>query len=79
MVRYLNQQAGFNNASRYVATMLFVLSATTVIICRPNPEHPRNTSAKWRWSTFWDKTAFRNPCFCWLSAAVFFIFLGFYC
>ncbi|KAK0290543.1 pre-rRNA processing [Friedmanniomyces endolithicus] len=78
MVRYLNQQAGFNNASRYVAIMLFVLSATTVIICRPNPEHPRGTSAKWRWSTFWDATAFRNPCFCWLSAAVFFIFLGFY-
>ncbi|TKA44101.1 hypothetical protein B0A54_04867 [Friedmanniomyces endolithicus] len=78
MVRYLNQQVGFNNASRYVATMLFVLSATTVLICRPNPEHPRNSSAKWRWSTFWDKTAFRNPCFCWLSAAVFFIFLGFY-
>ncbi|KAK0260375.1 hypothetical protein B0A54_01879 [Friedmanniomyces endolithicus] len=78
MVRYLNQQAGFNNASRYVAIMLFVLSATTVIICRPNPEHPRSTSAKWRWSTFWDATAFRNPCFCWLSAAVFFIFLGFY-
>ncbi|KAK0882501.1 pre-rRNA processing [Friedmanniomyces endolithicus] len=78
MVRYLNQQVGFNNASRYVATMLFVLSATTVLICRPNPEHPRKSSAKWRWSTFWDKTAFRNPCFCWLSAAVFFIFLGFY-
>jgi len=78
MVRFLNQQAGFNSASRYVATLLFILSATTVIICRPNPEHPRNTSAKWRWSTFWDKTAFRNPCFCWLSAAIFFIFLGFY-
>ncbi|TKA74847.1 hypothetical protein B0A55_05333 [Friedmanniomyces simplex] len=78
MARYLNQQVGFNTASRHVATLVLLLSATTVLLCRPNPAHPRNPSPQWRWSTFWDSTALRSPCFCWLSAATFSIFLGFY-
>ncbi|KAK3620969.1 hypothetical protein LTR22_025397 [Elasticomyces elasticus] len=78
MARYLNQSMGFNNASNCVAALVTGMSVLTIFICRPNPEHPHNKSTKWRFSTFWDNSAFHNACFNWLSAAVFFIFLGFY-
>lgn len=54
------------------------MSLLTVFVCVPNPHHQRNHAAKWRWSTFWDSSAFQNACFCWLTAAIFFLFLGFY-
>ncbi|KAK3110377.1 hypothetical protein LTR53_015390 [Teratosphaeriaceae sp. CCFEE 6253] len=54
------------------------MSCLTIVLCVPNPKHTKNTTAKWRLSTFWDTSAFNNPCFNWLTAAVFFIFLGFY-
>ncbi|KAK4890747.1 hypothetical protein LTR27_010566 [Elasticomyces elasticus] len=78
MARYLNQSMGFNNASNCVAALVTGMSVLTIFICRPNPEHPHNKSTKWRFSTFWDNSAFHNACFNWLSAAIFFIFLGFY-
>lgn len=80
MVRYLIESDGFNNATRYVATVTCITSALAIIIARPNPTHIIRKPETWLdINVFWDKHAFQqNRAFLWLVASISFLFFGFY-
>lgn len=79
MLRFLMEVVGFNDAQRYVATLTTVTSALAVFIARPNPEHLVRKPERWRnHRVFIDTGAFRNAPFMWLTAAICFLFFGFY-
>lgn len=79
MLRYLITLVGFNNAVRYVATLTSVTCIFSFIFCTPNPAHAHHDPKNWfAIQTWFDREAFRSTAFCWLTAAVAFLFLGFY-
>ncbi|KAH9862297.1 hypothetical protein IAQ61_010500 [Plenodomus lingam] len=79
MLRYLIALVGFNDAVRYVATLTAVTCLFSFIFCTPNPEHDHHEPKKWAAvETWFDMDAFHNTAFCWFTAAVAFLFLGFY-
>jgi MCP family monocarboxylic acid transporter-like MFS transporter 10 len=80
MLRFLIESQGFNNAVRYVATLLSVASFTAVLLARPNPAHTFRTPEKWMSKRTWvDTSAFRDAAFCSFTASICALFLGFYC
>ena len=79
MLRYLITLVGFNNGVRYVATLTSVTCIFSFIFCTPNPQHDHHDPKKWlAIQTWFDLEAFRSTAFCWFTAAVAFLFLGFY-
>ncbi|KAI8939513.1 hypothetical protein NX059_003283 [Plenodomus lindquistii] len=79
MLRYLIDLVGFNNAVRYVATLTSVTCLFSFIFCTPNPAHDHHEPKRWAAiGTWFDVEAFRNPAFCWFTAAIAFLFWGFY-
>ncbi|KAH9879811.1 hypothetical protein J1614_001835 [Plenodomus biglobosus] len=79
MLRYLIALVGFNDAVRYVATLTAVTCLFSFIFCTPNPDHDHHEPKRWlAVETWFDMDAFRNTAFCWFTAAVAFLFLGFY-
>lgn len=79
MIKFLITQVGFNDAVRYVATLVGVTSFTAYLLAVPNPAHHFRKPETWRSMRVWiDTNAFRDPAFCWFTAAICFVFFGFY-
>lgn len=79
MLRYLIDALGFNTAVRLVATLVAVTAIFSAIFATPNPAHVHSHPQSYRQLKTWiDTDAFRNKAFCWFSAAVAFLFFGFY-
>lgn len=79
MLRFLIARLGFNNAVRCVAAVAVGTSILAWVFARPNPQQEIRTPEKWLATDTWiDKSAFRNPTFLCKTAAIFFLFLGFY-
>ncbi|KAK5172814.1 uncharacterized protein LTR77_002934 [Saxophila tyrrhenica] len=79
MIRFLRESVGFNDAQRYVATLTTITSALAIFIARPSPEHLVRKPERWRnHRVFIDTQAFRNTPFMFLTAAICFLFFGFY-
>ncbi|CAN9087848.1 unnamed protein product [Alternaria alternata] len=79
MLRYLIQSVGFNNAVRYVATLTSVTCIYSFIFCTPDPAHEHHEPKSWgKLKTWFDTEAFKNKAWCWFTAAVAFMFFGFY-
>ncbi|KAF9731704.1 hypothetical protein PMIN03_010844 [Paraphaeosphaeria minitans] len=79
MIRFLIEELGFNNAVRGVAGVAGVTCVYSLIFATPNPAHVHPKSQSYRKLSTWiDKEALANKAFCWFTAAVAFLFLGFY-
>lgn len=79
MLRYLIEAVGFNNAVRYVATLAAVTCIYSFIFATPNPVHEFHKPESWfTVRTWFDTDAFKNKAWCWFTAAVAFMFFGFY-
>lgn len=79
MTRYLIDALQFKNAVRCVAGLTTVTSLFSVIFATPNPKHTHPRPQSYRALKTWvDVEAFRNPAFNWFTAAIAFMFLGFY-
>ncbi|TKA72885.1 hypothetical protein B0A49_08141, partial [Cryomyces minteri] len=79
MTKFLITQVGFNNAVRYVATVVCLTSVLAFFTATPRPTHIYRKPEKWTALKVWvDTQAFRNPAFCWFMAAICFLFFGFY-
>lgn len=79
MIRFLIEAIGFNNAVRGVAGLASVTCVFSFVFATPNPAHVHPKSQSYRKLSTWiDKEALHNKAFCWFTAAVAFLFLGFY-
>ncbi|KAK4542412.1 hypothetical protein LTR36_006869 [Oleoguttula mirabilis] len=79
LTKFLITEVGFNNAVRYVATVITATSILAVFIARPNPMQRYRKPPKWSdIRVFVDKDALKNASYCWFTAAICFLFLGFY-
>lgn len=79
ILRYLIDAVGFNNAVRYVATVTSLTCIFSFIFCTPDPAHEHHTPKTWSDIRTWvDAEAFRNKAWCWFTAAIAFMFFGFY-
>ncbi|KAF2768533.1 MFS general substrate transporter [Teratosphaeria nubilosa] len=79
MFRLLNESVGFNNAQRYVSCLTAATCIVMWFAANPNPRHEIRHQDNWfELSVYWDNHAFRNASFCWLTAAISFMFFGFY-
>ncbi|KAF2704159.1 MFS general substrate transporter [Pleomassaria siparia CBS 279.74] len=79
MIRFLVDALGFNNAVRAVAGLVTLTSLFSLVFATPNPTHAHHKPKSWsKLRTWFDTDALRNKAFCWFTAAVAFLFLGFY-
>jgi len=79
MTKFLIQEVGFNDATRYVAVVITATCALTIFIARPNPNVEFRHVENWfNISIFWDAGAFGEPAYAFLVAAIGFLFFGFY-
>lgn len=79
MAKFLLIEVGFNDSTRYVAAVTTATSALAILCARPNPEHRLRKPKKWAdFRVFVDTHAFQHPPFAWLTAAICFLFFGFY-
>ncbi|KAF2007980.1 MFS general substrate transporter [Amniculicola lignicola CBS 123094] len=79
VTRYSIDAFGFNNAVHVVAGVVSVTVVFTVLFAHPNPAHDHPKPQSWSALKTWvDVDAFHNKAFCWFTAAVAFLFLGFY-
>ncbi|KAF2679155.1 MFS general substrate transporter [Lentithecium fluviatile CBS 122367] len=79
MTRYLITSLGFNKAVFCVAGLVGITSVFSLVFATPNPAHNHPRPQSYRALKTWvDVEAFRNPSFNWFTAAVAFLFLGFY-
>ena len=79
MAKFLLVETGFNNSTRYVATVITLTSALAIIVARPNPAHLTRRPDTWvDLKVFVDTHAFRNAPFAWVTASICAMFFGFY-
>jgi MCP family monocarboxylic acid transporter-like MFS transporter 10 len=79
MLRFLIDAIGYNHAVQAVAGLITLTSVFSLIFATPNPAHEHRKPPNYRDLKIWiDVGAFRNPSFCWFTAAVAFLFFGFY-
>jgi MCP family monocarboxylic acid transporter-like MFS transporter 10 len=79
MLRFLIDSIGYNHAVQAVAGLITLTSIFSVIFATPNPAHKHRKPESYRDIKTWiDPEAFSNPAFCWLTAAIAFLFFGFY-
>lgn len=79
MIRWLITGLGFNNAVRGVAGLAAITCLYSLVFATPNPAHVHPKSHSYRKLSTWiDRDALRNKAFLWFTAAVAFLFLGFY-
>lgn len=79
MIRWLISVLGFNNAVRGVAGLTSATCLFSLIFATPNPAHLHPKSMSYRKLSTWiDSEALNNKSFCWFTAAVAWLFLGFY-
>ena len=80
MLRYLIASVGFNNAVRYVTTVNAITAIVAVLLAVPSTSHQFRKPEKWLSKRVWvDTSAFRDASFCWFTASIAALFLGFYC
>lgn len=64
---------------RVVASIVGVTGLTACLIANPNPDHPLRKPDNWLDYHVWvDPTARKNKSYCWYTASIAFVFLGFY-
>jgi MFS family permease len=79
MVRSLLDVIGFNNAQRCIAVLTTATSALAIFIARPNPTFLIRKPERWSdHRVFIDTHAFRHVPYMFLTAAICFLFFGFY-
>ena len=79
MAKFLLVEVGFNHSTRYVATVTTVTAIIAILTARPNPEHRIRKPERWAdFRVFIDMHAFQHAPFAWLTAAICFLFFGFY-
>ncbi|KAF2717846.1 MFS general substrate transporter [Polychaeton citri CBS 116435] len=79
MTKFLIVAVGFNDAVRYVATVVTLTAFLAIFLARPNPEHIVRKPETWVKVSVWvDKHAFSNASFAWFTAGICFMFFGFY-
>jgi hypothetical protein len=79
MAKFLLVEVGFNESTRYVATVTTLTSALAILIARPNPSHRLRKPKTWtNFRVFVDLHAYRYTPFAWLTASICFLFFGFY-
>ena len=79
MIRWLIEELGFNNAVRGVAGLAGATCLFSLLFATPNPAHVHPKSQSYgKLSTWIDPDALNNKAFCWFTAAVAWLFLGFY-
>lgn len=79
MLRYLIDTLGFNNAVRCVAGLTTLTCIYSFIFCTPDPAHDHHEPKSWtEVRTWFDTDAFKNKAWWWFTAAVAFMFFGFY-
>lgn len=79
MLRYLILELGFNNAVRCVAGLTTITCLFSFIFATPNPAHDHHEPKKWLSTRTWfDTDVQSNKAFWWFTAAVAFMFFGFY-
>lgn len=79
MFKFVLPELGFNNAVRAVAGLVGFTALLSFFLCVPNPAHAVRKPKTWASVNAWiDPHAFQNPAFNWFTAAIAFVFLGFY-
>lgn len=79
MLRYLINNLGFNQAVRCVAGLTTVSCIYSFIFASPNPDHDHHEPKSWASKRTWFDTDVKtNRAFWWFTAAVAFMFFGFY-
>ncbi len=79
MLRYMILALGFNNAVRCVAGLTTITCLFSFIFCTPNPQHEHHAPKSWLAKHTWfDPDAKKNKAFWWFTAAIAFMFFGFY-
>lgn len=79
MLRFLTTSVGFNNAARCVAGLIGLTAIFSFAFAKPNPKHMFRKPESWKDHRVWvDLDAFRYKPFNWFTAAIAFLFLGFY-
>ncbi|KAH4190010.1 hypothetical protein HBI26_110090 [Parastagonospora nodorum] len=79
MLRYLILSLGFNNAVRCVAGLTSITCIFSFIFAAPNPDHDHHEPKTWMAKRTWFDTDVKtNRSFWWFTAAVAFMFFGFY-
>ncbi|KAH7085303.1 major facilitator superfamily domain-containing protein [Paraphoma chrysanthemicola] len=79
MLRYLIESLGFVKAVRCVAGLTALTCLYSFIFAAPNPAHAMHEPKKWLSKRTWFDTDVKsNKAFWWFTAAVAFMFFGFY-
>jgi MCP family monocarboxylic acid transporter-like MFS transporter 10 len=79
MLRYLIETLGFNNAVRCVAGLTSLTCIYSFVFAAPNPDHDHHAPTDWASKRTWfDTDVQSNRAFWWFTAAVAFMFFGFY-
>ncbi|KAF9638207.1 Major facilitator superfamily [Lasiodiplodia theobromae] len=79
MLRFLTTSIGFNNAVRAVAGLIGITALFSFFFATPNPKHIYRKPESWKDHKVWvDFEAFKYKPFNWFTAAIAFLFLGFY-
>ncbi|KAK8156523.1 major facilitator superfamily domain-containing protein [Phyllosticta citrichinensis] len=79
MLRFLITKVGYNNAVRGVAGLIGLTALFSFLFAVPNPTSRQRAPDSWARVRVWlDPEAFKNKQFCWFTAAISFMFLGFY-
>ncbi|EPS39645.1 hypothetical protein H072_6574 [Dactylellina haptotyla CBS 200.50] len=80
MLRHLIDMVGFNRSVQIVTALIAFTCLISILLAVPNPAHHfRKPDSWWAVKTWVDKDAFRDPAFCWFTAAISWMFFGFYC
>ena len=80
LIRFLLKNcSSFGNAVRYFSTMVAIVAFIALLLANPNPAQIARKPENWARLSVWvDMDAFRNPAFNWFTAAICFMFFGFY-
>lgn len=79
MIKFLITKVGFIDAVRYKAAVIGFTSLLAFFLAVPNPNHRYRKPEKWCKTSVWiDTNAFRSASFNWFTAAICFVFFGFY-
>jgi len=69
---------GFNNATRYVATVICLTCIMAIFTAVPNPDWIVRKPEVWTFQIFVDVSAFKNRAYSWFCASIAILFFGFY-
>jgi len=80
LIRFLLKNcSSFGNAVRWFSTMVALVAFIALLLANPNPAQLARKPESWARMSVWvDMDAFRNPAFNWFTAAICFMFFGFY-